>query len=77
MSLPSVDETTTRSPVELELTGAIGHGGSIKSQRLVGRLGGGKLNKAVAGITGEDGCQRLESRWERYHCGRTQNSCRE
>ena len=50
--LPAINETTARSPVKLELAGAVGNRGAVQAQGLGGRFGGGELDKAVAGVSG-------------------------
>lgn len=49
---PSVNQSTARSPVQLEVS-TIGtrNRSAVESQGLVGGLGGGELDKAVAGVT--------------------------
>lgn len=48
---PSVNETTTRSPIKLELTTLRARNGlASESERLVGSLGGRELDEAVAGV---------------------------
>lgn len=47
----SVDKSTARGPVKLELTRAVGHRGSIKAQCLGRSIGGGEFDKTVTGIT--------------------------
>lgn len=48
--LPSVSETTTGGPVELENPVGVGHGGAVQGQSLASRSGGGEVDEAVAGI---------------------------
>ena len=48
---PTVNQTTTRSPVELELTGRVGNSIAVQIQGASSSIRGSKLDKAVAGIT--------------------------
>jgi hypothetical protein len=50
-NVPAVNQATARSPVELKLTRAVGHGVAIQTQSLGSSLGSGKLDEAVSGIT--------------------------
>lgn len=61
VNLPSVDKSTARGPVKLELTRAVGHRGSIKTQCLGRSIGGGELDKTVTGITSMDRSRLAES----------------
>lgn len=48
--LPPINQATARSPVELELTGAIGNRGSVELESLVSGLGGRELDEAIASV---------------------------
>jgi len=47
----SVNQTTARRPVKLELAGAVGNRVAIKTQGLGGCIGGGELDEAVASVS--------------------------
>lgn len=47
---PTVDETTTRSPVELEDTARVRDRGAIQSQGFGSSIRGRELHKAVASV---------------------------
>lgn len=52
--IPTINKTTARSPVELELfvLGAL-DGGASETESLGSSLGGGELGEAVTGVTVE------------------------
>ena len=70
-SLPTIHKATTRSPVELELTGRVGDGRSVQGQSLVGSFRGGELHEAVASVAvpGQSILRRT------YRLEPTQSSC--
>lgn len=49
-SLPAVGKTTTGSPVELEQTVGVGHGGAVQGQSLGGGGRGREVDEAVTGV---------------------------
>lgn len=48
--LPAVHKSTTRSPVQLELARAVGHGSAVETKSLGSSIRGLKLDKAVASV---------------------------
>ena len=50
LDLPAVSKATTSSPVELEHTVGVGHGGAVQRQGLGGGSGGSEVDEAVAGV---------------------------
>jgi hypothetical protein len=48
--IPSINQATTRGPVELENSGGVGNRGAVKSEGLLGSVWGRKLDKAIASV---------------------------
>jgi len=50
--VPTVNESTTRGPVQLELTRAVGNRGAVKAKGLGSSVGGLELDEAVTSVAG-------------------------
>lgn len=55
---PTIDQSASRSPVELELTRAVGHSRAVELESLVRSVGVTELNETVASISIEGGLVR-------------------